>query len=88
MKQEPNHNTRAGKIGSRMTKVLACVAFKTSVEYEVQVKNPNDLQEIKRTLEKMDPADWLEDPNFYECFGFKWRQSVRKLTPKDVVKPR
>ena len=84
MKPESGDKVKAAAIENGMTKVKVIVPFKSAVEYEVEVRNPHDLREVKEALQEKDPADWCDDPNFYECFGFKFRQSVRKLKRKDV----
>ena len=81
MQAEPKQKA---KIGSQMTRVIVCVPFKISVDYEVEVKNPADLEEVKRALEALDPSDWSHDPDFYECFGDEWRHCVQKVKRTDI----
>jgi len=77
-------SNQKSKLRNRTVKVIVSVPFKISVDYEVEVKNPADLEEIKRALEALDPSDWSHDPDFYECFGDEWRHCVQKVKRTDI----
>jgi len=68
-----------------MVKVRVFVPAKFYVSYILDVEDPDNLEEIISKLEKMDPSNWAEDPNFYEEYGFNFRNFIKQVTKEDIV---
>jgi len=67
-----------------MPEVIVWLPFKCRVPYLVEVKNPEDIEEIKEKLLELDADAWLEDPNLYEKLGSNFRDFVKEITPEDI----
>ncbi len=59
--------------------------FLQSSTFILDVEDPDNLEEIISKLEKIDPLNWAEDPNFYEEYGLNFRNFVKQITKEDVV---
>lgn len=64
--------------------VQVYVPCEFAVPYRIRVRDPRDLDEIKNKLRKVDPANWIIDPDFYEQYGCDFEYCVDKVTKSDV----
>jgi hypothetical protein len=67
-----------------MVRVIVWVPFESGVEYEVDVKDPRDLEEVKEALEEKDPADWYSEPDFFTSLGSNFSDYIQSVTLDDV----
>ncbi len=67
-----------------MKKVRVIIPFKFYVNYIVEVKNPEDIEEIVDRLEEMGPSEWEKDPYLYERLGEDWISAVVDIKKGDV----
>ncbi len=67
-----------------MVRVKVYLPFSATVEYTVEVEDPNNLEEIKEKLLQKDATDWSNCPDFYEVLGSNFRDFVKKISKEDV----
>lgn len=65
-------------------KVRVRVPVTRDVYYVVEVKDPNDTDEVSRALAGKDPSNWESDPCFYEHLGDVWKHVVDKVQKEDI----
>lgn len=71
-------------MADEMKKVRVIIPFKFYVNYIVDVKNPEDIEEIVDRLEEMGPSKWEKDPCLYERLGEDWISAVVDIKKDDV----
>lgn len=69
---------------SESVKVRVRVPVTRDVYYVVEVKDPNDTDEISRALAGKDPSNWESDPCFYEHLGDEWKNLVNKVKREQI----
>lgn len=71
---------------SKKTKIRVYVSTSLgSVSYTIEVRDPNNAEEIREELEKKDPAEWDCEPNFYESYGMDWKNIIGRMTDKEIL---
>ena len=78
--------TNEENIGN-LKRIIVSVPFVSSVQYEIAVKNPEDLEEIKEKLREKDASEWMHEPNFYEELGQNWDENIEEIEKDGVFVP-
>ncbi len=68
-----------------MAKVTVWLPYHHLVAYEVEVHDPDDLEEIRKALREKSPGDWKREPAFYEALGDSYQDSVEEITEENVA---
>lgn len=65
--------------------IIVSVPFETFVEYEIKVKDENDMEEIKEALRNInDPSNWRCNPQFYERYGDEFKNCIEKVEKESI----
>ena len=70
------------------TKVRVRVPVEFEVDYVIEVKDSDNVDEIQERMLHFDASRWEQDPQFYERFGEDWYDFVRKVTKEHIEKMR
>ena len=68
------------------TKVRVRLHVEFEVDYIIDVKDPDNVDEIQEQLLDIGASRWESEPQFYERLGDDWYSFVRKVTKEHIEK--